>query len=519
MFKYDIVENSIIDVLNKSFLMEFESIYKSIRIKGKGCLIEYISAFFRKWYYSALIEDTIITPNCIAEYGAGAEYVYPVIKSKTINRIGSLNISNIKYSLDNHPICFDFRGLVENFKNGIALDADFKMDFCDIKKIDNITNYDSNYITYLFMLGMDLGYIEKMPSVGVSMYCTTGTADELDSISNKDLLIKLTEAAIKISASFLSDDFMGENYIVTESVIREWLKNPEPIDKIFEEAYGEIALEISDSILIEDMDEMERLITAKTYARGIILDKWFLTPFSYYFRFIDTTYMYEFSFYDEMMFLINAVETNKVFKEETIIDSAVYSPCTMYKLSKLGSDYFEIEYEDKIPYIFKNMKAEDILDAAIGNYEDGRFKILNAYEPEFDVYNLRITDAENDLWFNLEVKENMTLDNLHVYITNIFQTPVIICQSYRFYKLPASPFTEYTPRFMEMRGPHTEDNTVKGLLDIGEECYYEVVLLSKSDKLESRTINIKLKDIIRNKSGVPYPRIGEVSPEIKMKFK
>ena len=512
---YEIVNNQILDSINLYFLVSFEYIYNSIKTKGKTGLLKYASAFFRKWYYSTLIEDTVITPCYVAEYGTDANNVYPVLKNGSVKRIGSMDIYNLKFSIENHPICNDFKAVVRAFRKGIALNDELQMEFDDIKKIGNITSFDIEYIDYLTMIGIDMGYIEKMPSVSVSMFCSSKKADTLEDENNEKLLCDMVEAAIKISSTYLSDDFMGERYDVTMDMIKNWLINPIPVDKIFESAYGEIALEISETMTVEDMDDMERAITAKAYARGVVIDKWFLTPFSYYFKFINTTYMYEYSFEEELNYFVHAINSGDDYYEDAIINSAIYSPCTIYKLSPLGAEFFGVETDSETPYIFKNMSADEVLNAAFLGTEKAKRSILALYEPEFNVYDLRITDMENsELSFNFVVRENMTLDLLHNYITNIFRTPVILCQGYRFYKLPESPFTEYTPKFMNLRGPNTEDTTVGDLLHEGEECYYEIMILGKDDTCESIHINIKLESVSLNEKGAVYPLIGNVGKEI-----
>lgn len=509
MKNYEVCNDHILDELNKHFLVRFEDIYSKIRGNGKGNLLKYVSAFFRKWYYSTLIEDTLITPDYIAKYGLSENNIYPVLKNSSVKRIGSISIDNIKFSIKNHPICNDFKALVRAFRKGIVLNDELQMDFEDIKKIGDITSFDIEYIDYLTMIGIDLGYIDKMPSVSVSMFCASKKADNLDDMDNEKLLYAMVGAAIKISSTYLSDDFMGERYNVTMDMVEDWLVNPIPVDKIFEGAYGEIALEISDSMTPEDMDDMERAITAKAYARGVVIDKWFLTPFSFYFRFISTTYMYEYSFDEEINYFVNALKSSDDFYEDAIINSAIYSPCTIYRLSPLGDEFFDIKTDREIPHIFKNMSADEVLNAALLENEEGRKKILAAYEPEFNVYDLKISDMEDsDIVFNLQVRENMTLEILHSYITNIFRTPVLLCQSYRFYKLPESPFTEYTPKFLNLRGPHTENTLISDVLNEGEECYYEIVLLGKDDINETRLINIKLENIALNEKGLVYPRIS-----------
>ena len=70
MANYKIVENDIMEKLNSYFMTEFRFLYEDINITGKNVIIKYISSFFRKWYYSTFIEDTVITPSYIAKYAS-----------------------------------------------------------------------------------------------------------------------------------------------------------------------------------------------------------------------------------------------------------------------------------------------------------------------------------------------------------------------------------------------------------------------------------------------------------------
>lgn len=498
MANYKILENDIMKKLNLYFMTEFKFLYEDINIKGKSVIIKYISSFFRKWYYSTLFEDTVITPCYIAEYGSNVDNVYPVLKCKSISRIVNYDINCIQYSLDNHPICVDFRNVVKYFSKGVYLNEELQMDFADIKKIGDITSYDSEYISYLVMLAMDLNFVEKMPSLGVTMYCASKKANNLNNIDNRELLDQLVNGAFKIASTYLSDDFLGEKYIVSTEMVKDWIKNPIPVDKIFENTYGELAIEMSDLFLVEDIDEMERHIMAKAYARGVIIDKWLLTPFSYYFKFVDLTYMFEYSFYDEMMFLINASIVANETGDESAFETALYSPCTLFKTSKLGKQYFDLPIDETVPELFKKMSADDIFDGIVYGLDDVKEKIMKIYEPDLTMYTLKVMDNKSKRSFSIKVREDMTLDVLNANIANAFKTSFIICQSYRFYKLPKSPFTEYTPSFMGLRGPHTEDTMIKDVLDLGEEFYYEIVKLNKDEELDSEVFTVKLDDIQAN---------------------
>ncbi len=507
MTNYQFGESEITDRLNGNFYYKFTDMYKSLKIQGKNCILKYIPALFRRWYYSALIEDTLITPAFITEYGSNEKNLYPVVRINSVNRIGKFDFINLKYSVDNHPLCIDFRALIERFRSGVALNDRMQMDFEDVKAINKVINCDADYITYLIMLGIDMEYIEKMPSVGVEMYCTTDKIIELENINNRELLKRLFECALKISSTYLSDAFLDEQYNVTVDMIKKWLVSGGTVDRIFEEAYGEFSIDVSTAMAFEDMDKMEMALTANTYMRGLLLDKWFLTPFSGYFRFIDTAYMYEFSYYDEIMYLANAEMTFEILDEEEIIDAALYAPCTLFKTSRLGAEFFNVDYNNEKPFLFKKMSVENIMKGVIDGHDEEKRKILEVYEPEFSVYNLKIFfEGSENKQHKVQVKENMPLDEFHNFIAGLTSGYVMICKGYKFYKLPKSPFTEYTPSFMGRRGPHAEDNTVGVIFEGDGVCYYELVVPSEEKYLIYRA-RIELENIVVNETGIQYPRI------------
>ncbi len=512
MKKYDTSENTVADRLTACFTSGFENAYRELKGAGKGMIMEYISQMFKKWYYSALIEDTVLTPACVSEYCGEGESVYPVLRTGSSQRLGRLETENIVYSIDNHPICSDIRLIVKAFEGGMLLDDDLYMSPEDIKKLKDISMSDKSYILYLVMLATDMGFIEKMPSVGVNMFCTAEDADELDEIYDDDLLYLLFLKAADIASSFLSDDFLGEDFYVSHENIIEWVENPEPVDKIFEKAYGDISLELSDAFAIEDMSDVEKEITAKAYARGVFFDKWFLTPFCYYFRFIDMTYMYEFSFMDELTYFYNACAINKEFDDESIIDSAVYSPCTLYKLSRLGAEFFETEYNESVPYIFKNMDTEEILRAVIDRDIDAVNKIIELYEPDYDVFCLEFTRNGGDSGaesFIIEAKPDTMLSELSSYVIAAIYTPTNMCRSYSFYKLPESPFTRYFPDFMEEKGPKTDEHSLSEFLEEGEEGYFELVMADTDGRDIMYNYTIRLEKTVKNEKGRLYPFIIE----------
>ena len=100
-------ENKVISLLNK-FYSAFLGIYKNENFTNKKIYIRCCDSLFKKWYYSAVVANTTITPAQIVEY-LNPDSVSYKIKNLDYKDESNLSYKKINYSIDSHPITYDFK--------------------------------------------------------------------------------------------------------------------------------------------------------------------------------------------------------------------------------------------------------------------------------------------------------------------------------------------------------------------------------------------------------------------------
>ncbi len=500
-----------IEKLCAVFFDKFNEIYEKYSKNKKKQIIGYVNCFFRKWYYSTFIENTELTSAFLVEMtGSRDKNLYPVLCAEG----ESFGINILEYSLDDHPLVRDMRAIAELSANVVRIGEDFEATSEVLEQLKgNISLWDREYISYLFMLGMEAEIFEKMPSLGVTALRLSDGAGKYLSMNNRELFEWLLDKAINLSAKYLSCFFMGGYCEIEHQDVVKWLSEPMPIDAIFSEYYdgGQGFSEISD-IMNGEKDDASMSFSADSFLLGLNIDKWFLTPFGYYFRLIDPCYLCPYSYYDELEFFLAVQKETE--KDGGYMDSALYAPCTYYRFTAAGALLFGADKESNVGknYLFDVKAPEEVIDILSSENTEEYARLSELSVPVYDVMTIRVEYTEDtDIWLEAELSVNAGLNYVHIYISYLFGTAFSEEQPFRFYKLPESPFTEYKPSFLGGRGPKTEKTTLKELLEIGESCYYETEI-ENDIKATYKITNIDIKQRSRDEE---YPLVVRVSSFFK----
>ncbi len=503
--------SKIIDALSEVFTTGFTEIYNKFDKAKRDILLEYSNNFFRKWYYSSFIDNTELSPAFLADAANDKDTLfYPVIGYSDTG----IDINTYEFSISDHPFLSDIRAIANSIEGIVKFDEGFNISeefYNGIKH--NISMADKRYVEYIFILGLEMGIFEKMPSVGITAVRRGKRYNDILNMPERDIFSLVIDKAVYIAADSLSESFLGEYYDIQSKDIENWLKDPVPIDAIFNDFFDEIGLgaEAMESLLSGGADEMDRMISMISFRLGLRFDKWFLTPFGYYLRLIDPCYLCSFSFYDELAFFMETLKSCEDIEEKDIMDAAVYSPCTSYRLTKLGADMLNAVYEKDHAKILDTVSPEEIVRIVAEGSKNEVEELISKAIPQYDLVTLRISDfSKEKLWLDIDISAESTLDHLHLYMLYIFGREALFCQSFMFYKLPKSPFTEYTPSYMEERGPKTDSTRIKELLGEGEECFYKAVFYSEGIDDVALEAKITCKKIFPCKKGYDHPRISKL---------
>jgi hypothetical protein len=436
--------------------MMYAEAYRKMDARKRTRLLPFISTIFRRWYYSALIEDTPLTPANIVE-STNIEYngspdTYPVVRLRNVSKYIGLEVAMRNISVKEHPIVADLRKLIE-----------YCSPFIDLGFNDNLKEYqalevsmrvsleDTLYAAYLMEIAIWMELFEKIPSIYVNRVQVVKTAAHVLSLPNEELLAEIINAAIKMSAANLDQFIALPEPVFTESFVLEMLTDPLETDDIFQCVYDTIGFSIDDLLEQDaegDENELDAAFLSGTFMMGVFLDKYFFTPFSYYLRLIRPYFMLPFDFEQEMKYFL------ETYNPENSHETAFYAPCSRYTLTELGRALFNIKPNKKN---FMDMAQElpfSTLSAHFFSREE-LFAHLPIWinQPAYDyarffckytdVFALRIEiKQDSNTWLTLEVPEDFTLHRLYLEIIARFN--LARNNEYSFYHDEIeSPFTEY----------------------------------------------------------------------------
>ncbi len=508
------INNDNIKKLCGIFFENFNQVYKECSREEKRYISEYKNFFFKKWYYSTLVENSDLTPAYLVRQAEkGRNMVYPVLGKTGNNR---LQAELYEYSIKDHPSARDFRIIAKKAENGIRMDETFTIKdefFADLK--GKLTLYDKSYVGYLIQLGIEMNVYEEMPSVGVIAFKLGSDAKKYMSMDNETLFKNIVDAAIKVASHFLTGYIINVYCEIKPEDVAMWLTEPISLDNIYDNYFcGNTEEEYMVEKLLENGMSDERQPTLVSYVFGTNIDRWFLTPFGYYFRLIDPFYLCRFSCYDEIKFFLSAWREGKKHNFERFSEAAVYSPCSYYRLTEIGMDMFGSEsiVSEKENRIFEELDADSIIDILCIGDRGGYEKISELSAPVFDICTLRIENTDiPEIWAEIEIPAMSNLNFIHLCIYFMFGSRSDEEYDFRFYKLPESPFTEYRPVSDDKNTKGTGTTLIGDILDEGEECYYETIAENGMTEV-FRIVNIKNG---KNEKDVKYPHIISGDDEVK----
>jgi len=318
---------------------------------------KYFLSFFRKWYYSALVEDTLLSPaSFISEinktYNKPQVCPLPLFIKNSENGQMTENVFMISYDINNHMIIEDFGIFIEHCVPDIKVNEELMLNEEDVLALaQKVSICDPFYIEYLNLIAINLDILVKAPSIHSHHARISEEFDKLYSLSNKEVFLKIYEVSAKISAYYIAQVIPFNKSIVTQSFILELLKNPVNIDDLFEKIYSSLGIDLSSFFELEgdegfpdDIDDLDdeinefyHMVMSSTFFLGLMFDKYFYTIFGFYLKVIAPEYIVPYDFESEFKFFL------EVISEDGDLDTALFSPCTSFRITKFGKSIIEAE--------------------------------------------------------------------------------------------------------------------------------------------------------------------------------
>ena len=371
-----------------------------------------------KWYYTALANETILSPANIlgldfpADDENTTEYAY-VMRTKAAEEqtdeefISEYNFSLLGYSTEAHPIVEDLQTLISfctpdraTDEHGLLLKEDAA------EAMEHLSMNAEFYLEYLTRLAWLQGLLVPMPSIHTQRVRPSASCEDFFAQPTEDILLQLAETACSLTADRFIETMELEEGIATTDFFYTLLKNHQEVDKIFVDFYKRVDVDIEKiwQTAPDQLTKEEHAIVSSFLFTGIMLDKWFLTPMSVFFRFIRPIAFTPMRFYN----LVNNLAALVLMKHN--LGAELFTPPTYFSLTKMGKALFaDTEKEgidrQKMP---TSLPYEQLVAAVQQENEFRMQERMFLMEIVPDVLSIKVTQMKDEeLWKVLEVGQDM----------------------------------------------------------------------------------------------------------------
>lgn len=366
---------------------------------------------FAKWYHTALAADTILSPINIISQDMGTENAETVYTLRILPQAPGeekYSFRLLSYSLEEHPLLADLKLLLEEClpdqtvdENGFFLPQDKQ------RLLERLSFADRFYLDYLTQLCRQLRLLEPIPAIHVHKIRTSAQAEKFLGLPPLEQLELMKLEACYLAAGRFHYTMDLEADTIDSGFFLACLEHPQDIDQIFVDFYKRVDVDISDlwKTPPSQLTEEDHAVLSSLLFAGILLDKWFLTPMSVFFRLIRPISFTPYRFYQTVNHLA------ALFLMGHNISPELYLPPSYYSLTPLGKALAPKgaakEDRQKMP---KALTYEQILDAVASEWEMRVYEELLRVEIAAELYVFRVSMEEDDgLWKDIEIETHSHL--------------------------------------------------------------------------------------------------------------
>ena len=505
--------------INQQFMQTFDAIYKASSRHHRAKLLPCLPNVYRRWFYSSMVENTYLTPANLFE-ALNRQFGRSVSLSPNVDMRTPVNYTGLVFSYQNysrkaHPVTEDFRKFISFCQPDIDLtDTDQMPEDLALEAVKDLHMKDPDYAAYLLALALEMDLLVKIPSIYANRAQLVRDIEKYMALNDDDLFDCIVTSSLRYAARSLSELIPLPVPLFDEEYLIRIIKEPVETDIIFQRLYDTIGVDIEELIGLDMYEELDMAVISGTYLLGIVLDKFFLTPFGHYLKLIRPIYMLPFDFENEISIYLDS------YMDEDELGIAFYAPCSRYYLTELGLEYFgekprpenylDIEHKlnfSEIAALFENSSAADIQ------------ALSRAFEKDTNVYSLKVKSLSDPrLWFNIDVSEICSLHRLYLELAYYFDLDKN--GEYNFFPDDTeNPFTAYASPNQTRRAKKAAKTTL-GALSLDEKSVMLLVVnfpkLAGSKHKEKWAIEV-LK-IHPGKPGQSYPAVTRLGKALREYF-
>lgn len=416
-------KNNLLDkteLLKDIFIREFLATSKNLCDEEKEVLNKISLPILSKWFFSAILNNTMLTPANILNASLKAENSPNVFRLKTyINKKGSLGIRNTRNSIRRHSFIKDLQIVCNYFDpvNEFEYEHTFPAKIPEDFRKAYIS--DTYYYNYLLIMAKTLNLIKPMDSIGTVKYQKDNeTADAFFKMTTLEILKKITDTALVLfKINFTNQLRLPLNMFDINDFI-QIIKTSIDAEDIFAFFYKALGFDFKNIVKLSEKEKVsveEEILLSSVYYMGTIIDKWFFTPFGLYLDILTPIYLHTMDFEEEIDFARPLLLTNCDMTGE------LFSSCNYFYLTPIGEKIFQVSNHDEDIPLSNMLFTYDQLFSVLISNDSSKTKLLSKTKAYKNLLVLEVGfESNKELWKTIEIPEEFTLNQLYTAIINFF---------------------------------------------------------------------------------------------------
>ena len=530
-----------IEMMHSLFNNHFMDAYRAISPAKRRKVLPYIHAIHRRWYYTTLVENTRLSPANMMEAIAlnfnEDPNTYPIPTLHTPKKLTAIRPVVLTYSAENHPVVDDLRALLHYCAPSIDLSEDGSLfDDQAIEIAMQLSIGDPHYASFLLEIARRLNLIRECPSIHITRMEPTSMVDALMEASGPQVFKDIVNATIALCSQSLRDSIPVPEHIFTDTFVKNLLLQSIETDEIFTRVFDVMGYDLEDLLhmnhmtLNENVEDFEQFaadmeLFSGTIVLGIVLDRFFFTPFGHFLRLIKPFYTIPFEFEHEVVDYMQVCDD----PEETFI--AFFAPCSSFTLTELGIQFFDVKKDAHNFMDVQRILPPELIRSGILNSQESLETFINVAQGlflkdapdsmnEMNIYTFKIVRADSPKqWIHLSVPDIFSLHDLFEQIMEDFL--LYSEDDYVFYHdKEVNRFVAYAAPKRQPKGKKSSKKTPDALLNtLDFEHQPHMLLLANTDEQfgwkHEKYFEIEYISAKKAKSGHHYPNLPKVSAEMK----
>jgi hypothetical protein len=495
------------------FSKSFFEVYNQMDKEVQSTLLEFAPNFFHRWYVSALIPETNLSP-CVAfridfskKFSKENVYAYKMTLDRTQKDMPKFQYKLLEYSLQQHPFIEDLKIILDYCEPDCEMTEDGNF----LKKDENnllqkISRSEIEYLHYLTQLLHTMEFLKPLPSIHTIRVQTDESAKWVLKKETKQILDYIIHFVINMACYEITEAIGAEQGCFHYDMFYSFLQNNMDTEDIFIKLYECIDIDISqiwEAPSLEDFSEEQSAIASSFFYMGILLDKWFLTPLGDFLQIIQPTYYLPFYFIPVFNRISNLIVAKCSLQTE------LYSPCSVYDLTPIGE--IVLGKKGKKQPLPVHIDFYQIIDAIIQHSE------LNLFERTIQqqginistlVCPIKVTIVKHpDYWKIIEVLDTSSLYEICSEICSIFDLADVFTYSITAQNKNSFPLFQGSPLKHKNQEPSP---FLPSSFSAGDVLYFT------PDKDKNRQLKLEFLPKQKQIPFILYPRLRKQSSIMKV---